>query len=854
MIDNNRSKKIICIVIPILVVLAFSIFLLLTSNSADRSYDFIDNFSKVSHYLKETDVQPTDEIINRRLAESVNPPLPQKLREAVSRFLSYGARFLVKSGKPVSEINTVNISGPVAIYLTLPVKDALRNNSASNMAKKSAKSNKPETTVHKSSNYATDYRLSITTDRDESRYIFEFDCVSKIVGIFHEHNGVFNTIDKVYAYRADGKLRIFILFLKDRVMIYTAQSVLSHFKIDEKIPGAVRFTAVGNNRISDVETVRIKTIPPEFLDTLKKTIFRNQLSPVDEPAKEYELWNEFKSEDRIFGYEGKSEYIRRLKLGDHSRRAILLTRHDGFTFKDVLMPERGIFEAAVAAHPNFTASDAEVRFVMRLFDDEGESVKRFTSRVDTSAEGIGAWKQIKYDLSEFGSQTLKVAFELEIKDEEPSAERPVVVALGNPVVRATREEDDINVILISLDTLRADHMGCLGYHRDTSPGMDRWAKKVTFFKNCIANSSWTLPSHLSIFTSLYPQEVGVEACANVEHINRSRLAEGIPTMATYLKFAGYKTCAITGGGYISAVFGFDRGFQVYKEYPGRKNIKLDVNEALEFIQKNRDYKFFLFLHTFEIHAPYRRRHYKPLGTSNKERIIADYDSGIRYSDRQVSRFLKRLKKLGLYEKSVIIITSDHGERFDHITEKSKFGTHGHTLYDSVLRVPLLIGGVEDFSGGKVIDAIVSGVDIMPTVLDYLDIDYPSNYLRGRSLLPLLNENNENNRRAYSANILGGKRDLESLRSIEYKLIRHFDVKSGDELKNLAEFYNLIEDRGEEHNINTNPQKKLFYNKAEQLRKTILERYRKIKKRTGVDVKYKKLIEALEIGGYVSPKK
>ena len=130
--------------------------------------------------------------------------------------------------------------------------------------------------------------------------------------------------------------------------------------------------------------------------------------------------------------------------------------------------------------------------------------------------------------------------------------------------------------------------------------IDKWAENATLFSNNISNSSWTLPSFVSILTSLYPAEAGIEVCDNQEHINRSRLAPGIPSLAIYLRLAGYNTYAITGGGYISSVFGFDRGFNVYREEPVRKDFRRDVNEALTFAGRNRNRKFFLFL----IHLKY----------------------------------------------------------------------------------------------------------------------------------------------------------------------------------------------------------------------------------------------------------
>ena len=175
----------------------------------------------------------------------------------------------------------------------------------------------------------------------------------------------------------------------------------------------------------------------------------------------------------------------------------------------------------------------------------------------------------------------------------------------------------------------------------------------------------------------------------------------------------------------------------------------------------------------------------------KDEIIAAYDSGIFYADFHFGRLIQELKKLGLYEKTVVILTSDHGEIFDHITEKSNFGSHGHSLNEHLIHVPLIIGGAQEFESGRKIKTLVSGVDIIPTVLDFLGLDYKPDVLRAMSLLPLLKNDVFVDRKGYSSNVLGGKKDMEALRSVTPKLVRHIDVSTGGEIPDESEFYQAV---------------------------------------------------------------
>lgn len=380
-----------------------------------------------------------------------------------------------------------------------------------------------------------------------------------------------------------------------------------------------------------------------------------------------------------------------------------------------------------------------------------------------------------------------------------------VAALASPAIYPARGKKDKNIILISLDTLRPDHLGIYGYERNTSPNIDTFAGNSILFLNATAQSNWTLTSHMSIFSSLYPFETGYNKNSNIHQT--VRFAENIKLIQEYLKENGYKTGAITGGGYLSEYFGYDKGMDYYtviekKVGPASKSdCSNSIDEAMKWIKESENVKFFLFFHTYEIHKPFNHTDFlkdlNPETADSFDKTIARYDSGILFTDRQIGRLIEWLKKEKLFDNTIIIITSDHGENFSLKDRENIPGMHGVTLYDSEIQVPLIIGGAIDGKNGAVIKKQVSLVDIMPTIFDYLNISAPDG-IRGMSLKKLIEGDEKGERLAYSEAVFSGD-EKKSLRSVEYKLIRN-TVKAGTVQKEFAEFYNLEKDRGEKTNL------------------------------------------------------
>jgi len=320
---------------------------------------------------------------------------------------------------------------------------------------------------------------------------------------------------------------------------------------------------------------------------------------------------------------------------------------------------------------------------------------------------------------------------------------------------------NFNIILISIDTLRADHLGCYNYPRDTSPSVDKFKQDGVLFQRCTAQSSSTLTSHASILTSLIPSHHGAF------FIREQALPDNITTMAELLKEKGYRTISFNDGGQIAPKFGLNQGFDKYESMSDslkaeHLNFNRIVTKAMTWLDENPDEKFFLFLHTYETHHPYtpKKRQLKlfesdyngdlnwqitvemiekinkgeiKLTEEDKQHIINTYDAEIRSMDESFALLIDYLKKKKLYDTTLIIFTSDHGEEFG---EHGTWAMHSHTLFNDQLHVPLIIKLPGSKFAARKVDHLVRGIDILPTVMDLLDENLSKDF-EGSSLVPLM---------------------------------------------------------------------------------------------------------------------
>lgn len=325
-----------------------------------------------------------------------------------------------------------------------------------------------------------------------------------------------------------------------------------------------------------------------------------------------------------------------------------------------------------------------------------------------------------------------------------------------------------NVVLISIDTLRADHLGSYGYARATSPTIDALARSSHLFEQAFSQSPKTAISHMSIFTGLLPEAHGVGQLGDP---NGRRISDEIETLTGLLARAGYETFGVTGGAHVSGALGFDRDM---KRFTSAQHVTQVVDKALDFLEPQlsgkRDAPFFLFLHTYSVHDPYwppephrslfldpgysgrirsssdprpdswwlqHERFWSLVDTTSpidRQHLIDLYDGSIHWVDAELGRLLERLQASGILDDSVLVLLSDHGEEFQE---------HGRYLHDQVfqetLHVPFLLRLPVDpaiQSGPRRHAQIVKLVDLLPTLVDLLGLPPPPR-MDGRSLVPLM---------------------------------------------------------------------------------------------------------------------
>jgi arylsulfatase A-like enzyme/Tfp pilus assembly protein PilF len=281
-----------------------------------------------------------------------------------------------------------------------------------------------------------------------------------------------------------------------------------------------------------------------------------------------------------------------------------------------------------------------------------------------------------------------------------------------------------NVVLISIDTCRADRLSCYGYPRPSTPNIDTVAREGVVFKKALAPVPMTLPSHSSLMTGTYPPVHGVRTNDGY------RLSKANVTLAKVLRDAGYRTAAFVGGFPLDARFGLEQGFETYDgrfDNEGGKHDRRTADEVtgrglawLDARDKETEKRpFLLFLHYYDAHAPYH-----PPAPFDKQFADDPYAGGIAYVDSSIGRVLDRLRELGLYDNTLIIILGDHGESLGEHGER----THSFFVYQSTLHVPLVIRAPGLDPNGRMqhreVEQTVNLVDLMPTTLSLLGLAQP----------------------------------------------------------------------------------------------------------------------------------
>jgi len=590
----------------------------------------------------------------------------------------------------------------------------------------------------------------------------------------------------------------------------------------------------------------------------------------------------FLKSDPLFQADSDSilkEVRRKIKIGGTSRNVLLAPPQTEFRF-NLEIPEGSVLEFGIGVvseetdveHSKLSGSEKrEISFLITLENEDGTKILFRKSHTVIPGQKRPFFLMHSLDLSQYQGEG-RLSFLTE-------GDKNISAFLYNPVIYKTSKNPQ-NVIIVSIDTLRADHLGCYGYSRDTSPSIDSLAQDSALFQNAYSTSPWTLPAHVSLLTGLN--------CVNHQvYMENDKIPRSLVTLTDVLRNNNFFSSAFTGGGFVSSAFGFSEGFDFYREtLSGIYNNQAAEwvgQEVVNWIDKNKDKNFFLFVHTYQPHNPYscpapynslflgedakweevdllkhiggKKGIYKKLPENERQNIIDLYDGEIRYTDEKLIKpLIDKLKKTGLYDRSMIIITSDHGEEFfEH-----QGWEHGHSLYNELITIPLII----KFPGSKFRsqkkDGIVSLVDIMPTVVEELGLRVPDLDLDGKSLIPLL-KGREKGDRSFLADKAGNLLNSHIPQKIatnqgrdKFILNKKYSPEDTDFFKypppvfSSVELYDLDQDHTEVSNIaDKQPEK------AKRFLDRINDIYQKAKKRAMEKVEIdKELLEQLKTLGYL----
>ena len=404
------------------------------------------------------------------------------------------------------------------------------------------------------------------------------------------------------------------------------------------------------------------------------------------------------------------------------------------------------------------------------------------------------------------------------------AEVPDVTKKGSPAQAPPMP----NVILIMVETLRADHVGALGYGRGTTKRIDELARAGAICTNAYSTSSWTPPAVMSVFTGLYPSSHGVID-------TETSLGDGVGTIAGHLKRLGYSVLGVVSTPCLDGRLGFSRGFDLYDDFSVFSELRVGLFDseaggeellhrvptaqivnrvALQLLRREEDYvPFFLFVQYFDPHYDYAPPppydslfdtdytgkangldifsglNVRPgMPEGDLEHVVALYDGEIAFTDAHIGELLDEMEAMGKLDNALIVLFGDHGEEF------LEHGgcAHGRTLYEEVVRVPVLFNFSGEVAEGGRVDGPVSLADLMPTILELIGEGAPEG-LDGRSLAPYLGGGGPPQDRAVLFELDYQGRKLAGFREGEWKLI--LDLADGE-----GELFSLDGDPGERHNM------------------------------------------------------
>ncbi|HSF15846.1 MAG TPA: sulfatase [Vicinamibacteria bacterium] len=455
----------------------------------------------------------------------------------------------------------------------------------------------------------------------------------------------------------------------------------------------------------------------------------------------------------VFSPTEEEELRSPVDLSGDIRPALVAPTPAEFRYR-VTVPAEGFltFALGIAQAPQATGDEplpgARMRFRVRAGEKIVDDVL-FDREIHVGRRG--SWIDQSVDLGRHAGREIWLAFETSFPGYEAvegAPPLPLVGVFADPVLHDRgRRSRSRGVVIVSIDTLRRDHTSLYGYPRHTTPGLDALSSEALVFEDAVSTSSWTLPAHASLLTSTVPS---VHGAVNL-HVG---LSPEWPNLAQLLRDNGFFTQAIVTHLYLSRHYGFGAGFDRHRYLPETRAEEV-TDQAIRFLRAWADRDFFLFVHYYDPHwhydppAPYddvfdpryegeatgiwwdfKELTAEEIDPSDLHHIEALYDGEILYTDRHVERLLQEMKRLGVFEESILVVTSDHGEEF---LEHGGW-EHQKTLYEEQIRIPLVVKLPRSIghSNGRV-EAQVSLIDVAPTVAHVLGVQVPETF-QGRSLL------------------------------------------------------------------------------------------------------------------------
>jgi arylsulfatase A-like enzyme len=441
------------------------------------------------------------------------------------------------------------------------------------------------------------------------------------------------------------------------------------------------------------------------------------------------------------------------------------------------------------------------------------------------------------------------------------------------------------IILISIDTLRGDHITPYGYYRDTSPKLTKLVDDSVYYTNAYTNGCWTYPSHMSLLTSTLPSRHGINKhLETIKDKQYQKLNESLKNVAEVLKTHGVKTLKFAK---LPNVLGFGNGFDINNLIdPFRGDNAFE--RLLKELENHKEKDFFLFIHTWKVHAPYFSNYYlekerlseevlfymkhphllpdkdsrvdimhryrkflKKSNLLNVSDCVDMYDGGIHYVDQFIGRIIDKAKQLGIYNDLMFIVVSDHGEHFAEHSPTQFYNHHGKDYYEEYIKVPLIIKYPHQAVGPEKRKESVSLIDVFPTVLDFYSIEIPA-FVQGDSLLKP-----HSKRRNYivSEAVSQPGAELKMLRVGNLKYIVTMNNPSNvervnwDGIKNRR-LFDLKEDPLEKKNLYKNLKFKEHAANLEKMLKQILTESSSTNRTTGEVTLDKATLEQMKALGYL----